>query len=61
MIEPSFNQIEKILCHWKGTLEGYKCSLSTKSKGQGRKLKKKNKMTMIFSLKVFEKKTLNTF
>jgi hypothetical protein len=29
----------------------------TKSKGQGRKLKKRSKRTMIFSLKIFEEKT----
>jgi hypothetical protein len=61
MIEPSFNQIEIFLCHWKRKLEGYKCSLSTKSKGQGKKLKKRNKRIVIFSLKVFDGKTLNPF
>jgi hypothetical protein len=27
------NQIEQFLCHWTTKLEGYKCSLSLRSKG----------------------------
>ncbi len=57
MIELFCNQIEIFLCHWKRKLEGCKCFPSTKSKGQGRKVKKRSKRTVIFSLNIFEEKT----
>lgn len=51
------NQIELFLCYWRGKLEGYKCSLSCRSKEEEENT---GKGLVIVWFNVFEKVTLDS-